>query len=50
MPKVRSNYSSPEERAVTIRKFRSSGLTQVAFCKRCDVRRSPAITTTGNDC
>jgi transposase-like protein len=33
MPKIRSRRTSAEERAVTIRKYRSSGLTQRAFCE-----------------
>lgn len=31
MLKLRSRRTQPEERAVTIQKFRSSGLTQLAF-------------------
>lgn len=33
MGKNRSSESRAEERAATIKKFHSSGLTQVAFCK-----------------
>lgn len=33
MSKIRTSRTRPEERAITIKRFRSSGLTQKAFCK-----------------